>query len=100
MALKKSKVVSKSKIKIKGKSGGKFTEKMKARSYITTSTSATKLKSSLRKQKAKSSFKSVKKNKNGSYTLLKGKEGGKFTEKKISKARGKRITKRYTKKKK
>jgi len=100
MALKKSKVVSKTKIKIKGKDGGKFTEKMKSKAFVTSSTRASKIKQSVKKQKAKSSFKSVKKNKDGSYTLSKGKDGGKFTEKKISKARGKRITKRYTKKKK
>jgi len=94
---KKTKVVSKNTIKTKGKSGGKFTQNMKAKAFLTSSTRVSKLKQSVKRQKSKSSFKSVKKNKDGSYTLQKGKDGGNFTEKKISNARGKRITKRYKK---
>jgi len=62
MTKKKSKIISKSTVKLKGKDGGNFTEKLKSKSYISTENSASKLKQSLKNEKAKSSIKSVKKN--------------------------------------
>jgi len=67
---KKTKVVSKNTIKTKGKSGGKFTQSMKAKAFLTSSTRVSKLKQSVKRQKSKSSFKSVKKIKMG-LTLFK-----------------------------
>ena len=98
MTKKKSKIISKSTVKLKGKDGGNFTEKLKSKSYISNENSASKLKQSLKNEKAKSSIKSFKKNPDGTYTLSKGKDGGAFTEKKISKLRGRLLMKRYKRK--
>jgi hypothetical protein len=97
MADKKSRVVSKNKVNLKVKKR-KATESYKGTSYVTSTNKASKIKQKVKGGKAKSSYKSVTKNSDGSYTLERGKDGGNFTSRKISKIRGKYIMKRYKKK--
>jgi len=52
----------------------------------------------LKKRKASTVFKKVKKNKNGTYTLMQGKDGRNFTSKRISAAQAMRIKKQMNKK--
>ena len=53
----------------------------------------------MKKGKASSAFKKVKKNKNGTYTLEQGRDGGNFTSKIITAAQAIRIKKRMNNKK-
>ena len=94
----KTKVSSKSKVKLKGKKG-KYSEKFKSRSVISSPNSTATLKQRVKKGKASSAFKKVKKNKNGTYTLEQGRDGGNFTSKIITAAQAMRIKKRMNNKK-
>ena len=94
---KKSRVVSKNKVKLKVKKR-KATESYKGTSYVTSTNKASKLKERVKKGKAKSSYKSVTKNSDGSYALERGKDGGNFTSRKINKIRGKYLMNKYKKK--
>ncbi len=94
---KKSHVRTKSKVKLKGKKG-KYSESYKSKSVINSPNSTAILKQRLKKRKASTVFKKVKKNKNGTYTLMQGKDGGNFTSKTISAAQAMRIKKRMNKK--
>ena len=94
---KKSNVRSKSKVKLKGKKG-KYSESYKSKSVINSPNSTAILKQRLKKRKASTVFKKVKKNKNGTYTLMQGKDGRNFTSKRISAAQAMRIKKQMNKK--
>ena len=94
---KKSNVRSKSKVKLKGRKG-KYSESFKSRSVISSPNSTATLKQRLKREKASTVFKKVKKNKNGTYTLEQGRDGGNFTSKIISAAKAMRIKKRMNKK--
>ena len=95
------KVSKRSVVKMKGKGGGKNTETFKNKSYVSnmddTKISRVKMKTNKRGN-GRETFKQVKKNKDGSYTLQRGKEGGNFTSRKISKIRGKSMLNRMKKK--
>ena len=94
---KKSNVRSKSKVKLKGRKG-KYSESFKSRSVISSPNSTATLKQRVKRGKASGVFKKVKKNKDGTYTLMQGKDGGNFTSKIISAAKAMRIKKRMNKK--
>tara|TARA_B110000459_G_scaffold6364_1_gene6749 strand:+ start:109 stop:405 length:297 start_codon:yes stop_codon:yes gene_type:complete len=98
MADKKDKVVSKSKVKLNVKKNN-ASESFKSKSYVTSANKSSRIKQKVKNGQAKSSYKSVTKNSDGSYTLEKGKDNGNFTSRKVSKIRGKYIMNRYQKKK-
>ena len=70
-------------------------ESFKNKSYVTSANKSSRIKQKVKNGQAKSSYKSVTKNSDGSYTLEKGKDGGNFTSKKIGRIRGKYIMNRY-----
>ena len=92
------KVISKGRMKMKGKSGGKFTEAFRSKSTITgvNSTSVQKQKVK-RNGKAVSKHKEVTKEKDGKTYISRGKDGGNFTKKEISNKRYERVKKRWSK---
>lgn len=91
----KYKVSKRSLVKMKGKKGGKNTEKFKSKSYVSKSDGSkiSKLKyKSNKKGRATERWKQIKKNADGTYILQKCNAKGKCTRKKVSKIRGKSIT--------
>ena len=93
------KVSKRSEVKMKGRKG-KNTETFKSKSYVSnmddTKISRVKMKTN-KKGKATESFKQIKKNKDGTYTLSKCNKKGKCTTRKVMKVRGKFITSRMKK---
>lgn len=93
----KYKVSKRSVLKMKGKEGGKNTEKFKSKSYVSKSDDSkiSKLKyRSNKKGRATERWKQIKKNADGTYILQKCNAKGKCRTKKVSKIRGKSITKK------
>ncbi len=96
----KYKVSKRSLVKMKGKKGGKNTEKFKSKSYVSKSDGSkiSKLKyRSNKKGRATERWKQIKKNADGTYILQKCNSKGKCTRKKVSKIRGKSITSKMKK---
>jgi len=93
------KVTKRSEVKMKGRKG-KNTETFKSKSYVSnmddTKISRVKMKIN-KKGKGTESFKQIKKNKDGTYTLSKCNKKGKCTTRKVMKVRGKFITRRMKK---
>ena len=93
----KTHVRTKSKVKLKGRKR-KYSESLKSRSVISSPNSTATLNQRLKRGKASAVFKKVKKNKDGTYTLEQGRDGGNFTSKIISAAKAMRIKKQMNKK--
>ncbi|MCP4342808.1 MAG: hypothetical protein GY799_28985 [Desulfobulbaceae bacterium] len=91
----KYKVSKRSVVKMKGKDGGKNTEKFKSKAYTSnmddSKISRTKMRTN-KKGRSTESWKQIKKNADGTYILQKCNAKGKCTTKKVSKIKGKSIT--------
>ena len=101
---KKKKVIAPSKIKSKivlkqRLKKGKSSEQAKQTIYGTSmdGSRVSRVKSKLKREKATETFKQIKKNKDGTYTLSKCNKRGKCTTRKVMKVRGKFITSRMKK---
>ena len=80
---KKDKVVSNSKVKLKVKKNN-ASESFKNTSYVTSGNTTSRIKQKVTKNgQATSSYKSVTKNSDGTYTIEKGKDNGNFTSRRV-----------------
>lgn len=95
-----SRIKSKNTVKLKVKKG-KASESAKQTIYDTSTDGnrISRVKSRLKKRKATETFKEIKKNPDGTYTLSKCNKRGKCKTSKVSKLRGKFIQSRMKKKK-
>jgi hypothetical protein len=94
-----ARIVSKSTLKMKSKRG-KSSEKFKSKAYTTSldDNTVSRIKTKGKEGgKATETFKQIKKNKDGTYTLSKCNKRGKCTTRKVMKVRGKFITSRMKK---